>query len=68
MNTSSIMEAMACGPNVAAYTSPTPSIPQVVVSFKNTKYRPPKLGGGLLTTNTLTLSSFMNLKPSVVGG
>src|SRR5271165_2605130 len=58
-NRSSIIEAITCGPKVAAYTSPTPSIPQAVLSFRNTKYRPPNPGGGLPTTNTLTLSSFM---------
>ena len=56
---SEIIAAMTCGPKVAAYTSPTPSMPQVVRSFRKTKYRPPKPGGGLPTTKTLTLSNFM---------
>src|SRR5487761_2092095 len=34
-------------------------MPQAVFNFKNTKYRPPKEGGGLPTTKTLTLSSFI---------
>ena len=34
MNTSSIIEAMTCGPKVAAYTSPTPSMPHAVLQLQ----------------------------------
>ena len=60
-HTSSIMPATVSGWNGTEYTSPMPSTPLSVISFTNTKYWPPKCGGGLPTTKVFTSVIFMRV-------